>query len=103
MCSMPVHAPPFTNVLTSGPPTLRSGLLDLVHALRVAIALRLLGGVIAASFFAVGAPAALLIGYLCDKVNRRNLLFVVVILGARPEYGIIGLGFRAFQGWMPTA
>ena len=36
---------------------------------------------IAASFFAVGAPAALLVGYLCDKVNRRDMLFVVVILG----------------------
>ena len=38
----------------------------------------------AAAFFAVGAPAALLIGYLCDKFNRRNLLFIVVLLGARP-------------------
>ena len=36
----------------------------------------------AAAFFAVGAPAALLIGYLCDKYNRRNLLFIVVLLGA---------------------
>lgn len=36
----------------------------------------------AAAFFAVGAPAALLIGYLCDKMNRRNLLFAVVLLGA---------------------
>ena len=40
---------------------------------------------IAASFFAVGAPAALLVGYLCDKVNRRDMLFVVVILGALPS------------------
>ena len=43
---------------------------------------RYLGGYIAAAFFAVGAPAALFIGYLCDKMNRRNLLFIVVILGA---------------------
>lgn len=42
---------------------------------------RYLGGYIAAAFFAVGAPAALFIGYLCDKMNRRNLLFIVVILG----------------------
>ena len=26
-------------------------------------------------------------GYLCDKVTRRNLLFVVVIVGTRPAYG----------------
>jgi len=43
---------------------------------------RYLGGYVAAAFFAVGAPAALLIGYLCDKMNRRNLLFAVVLLGA---------------------
>jgi MFS family permease len=43
-----------------------------------------LGGYIAAAFFAVGAPAALFIGYLCDKMNRRNLLFVVVLLGENP-------------------
>lgn len=30
----------------------------------------------------VGAPAALLFGYLSDSVNRRNLLFVAVLLGA---------------------
>lgn len=47
---------------------------------------RYLGGYVAAAFFAVGAPAALTIGYLCDKFNRRNLLFFVVLLGARaPE------------------
>ena len=45
---------------------------------------RYLGGYIAAAFFAVGAPAALCIGYLCDKMNRRNLLFAVVILGEQP-------------------
>ncbi|CAL5223333.1 g5832 [Coccomyxa viridis] len=43
-----------------------------------------LGGYIAAAFFAVGAPAALCIGYLCDKMNRRNLLFAVVLLGEGP-------------------
>ena len=44
-------------------------------------ACRYLGGYIAAAFFAVGAPAALCIGYLSDKMNRRNLLFAVVLLG----------------------
>ncbi|CAK0784876.1 hypothetical protein CVIRNUC_008081 [Coccomyxa viridis] len=43
-----------------------------------------LGGYIAAAFFAIGAPAALFIGYLCDKMNRRNLLFAVVLLGEGP-------------------
>ena len=46
---------------------------------------RYLGGYIAAAFFAVGAPAALCIGYLCDKMNRRNLLFAVVLLGEPPN------------------
>ena len=41
-----------------------------------------LGGYIAALFFAVGAPSAMLVGYLCDRMNRRNLLFIVVVLGA---------------------
>ncbi len=41
-----------------------------------------LGGYISALFFAVGAPSALLVGYLCDHMDRRNLLFIVVILGA---------------------
>ncbi|CAL8462663.1 g2196 [Coccomyxa elongata] len=45
---------------------------------------RYLGGYVAAAFFAVGAPAALTIGYLCDKFNRRNLLFYVVLLGEGP-------------------
>lgn len=40
-----------------------------------------LGGYIAAAFYMVGAPAALLFGYLSDTVNRRNLLFVAVLLG----------------------
>ena len=46
-----------------------------------ACAARYLGGVIQGLFFAVGAPSALIVGYLCDKLNRRNLLFIVVILG----------------------
>lgn len=47
-----------------------------------------LGGYIAAAFYMVGAPAALLFGYLSDTVNRRNLLFAAVLLG----------GWRT-QGW----
>ncbi len=43
-----------------------------------------LGGVIAAAFFLLGAPAALLIGYLSDTMNRAKLLFWVVVLG-RPS------------------
>jgi predicted MFS family arabinose efflux permease len=43
-----------------------------------------LGGYIAAAFYMVGAPAALLFGYLSDTVNRRNLLFYAVILGEGP-------------------
>ncbi|MEW5311908.1 MAG: hypothetical protein WDW38_003584 [Sanguina aurantia] len=43
-----------------------------------------LGGYIMAAFFVVGAPAALLAGILADKVNRRNLLFIVVVLGEAP-------------------
>lgn len=40
-----------------------------------------LGGYVAAAFYLVGAPAALLFGYLSDTVNRRNLLFAAVLLG----------------------
>jgi MFS family permease len=43
-----------------------------------------LGGYVAATFYLVGAPAALLFGYLSDTVNRRNLLFVAVLLGEGP-------------------
>ena len=43
-----------------------------------------LGGYVAAGFYLVGAPAALLFGYLSDTVNRRNLLFAAVILGEGP-------------------
>jgi hypothetical protein len=32
-------------------------------------------------FFLVGAPAAIIMGYLSHSHNRRNLLFLVVILG----------------------
>ena len=45
---------------------------------------RLLGGVIAAAFYMVGAPAALLFGWLCDRVDRRWLLFLAVVLGEAP-------------------
>lgn len=45
---------------------------------------KFLGGYIAAGFYMVGAPAALLFGYLSDTVNRRNLLFVAVLLGEGP-------------------
>ncbi len=43
---------------------------------------RYLGGYIAAAFFGMGAPSALVIGYLSDRVNRRNLLFAIVLLGS---------------------
>lgn len=42
----------------------------------------MLGGFIAAAFYLVGAPAALLFGWLSDKVNRKRLLFAAVVLGA---------------------
>ncbi len=45
---------------------------------------RYLGGYVAAAFYMVGAPAALLFGYLSDTVNRRNLLFAAVLLGEGP-------------------
>ena len=40
-----------------------------------------LGGFISAAFFLLGAPAALIIGYLSDVTKRTHLLFWVVILG----------------------
>lgn len=40
-----------------------------------------LGGVISAAFFLLGAPAALIVGYLSDITKRTHLLFWVVILG----------------------
>ena len=43
---------------------------------------RYLGGYIAAAFYLVGAPAALLFGWLSDRVNRKRLLFAAVVLGA---------------------
>lgn len=42
---------------------------------------QLLGGAISSGFFAVGAPSALLIGWLSDRMSRRWLLFIVVVLG----------------------
>ncbi|KAK9832459.1 hypothetical protein WJX74_010797 [Apatococcus lobatus] len=45
---------------------------------------QLLGGAISSGFFAVGAPSALLIGWLSDRMSRRWLLFIVVVLGEGP-------------------
>ncbi|KAI7844379.1 hypothetical protein COHA_002177 [Chlorella ohadii] len=45
---------------------------------------RMLGGAIAAAFYMVGAPAALLFGWLSDRVNRKRLLFAAVVLGEGP-------------------
>lgn len=45
---------------------------------------RYLAGYVSAAFYMVGAPAALLFGYLSDTMNRRNLLFVAVLLGEGP-------------------
>ena len=43
-----------------------------------------LGGWVSAAFFLVGAPAALLVGYISDRVNRKHLLLWVVLLGECP-------------------
>lgn len=43
-----------------------------------------LGAYISGAFFAVGAPAALLVGYISDRVNRKWLLCGLVILGEAP-------------------
>jgi predicted MFS family arabinose efflux permease len=43
-----------------------------------------LGGALMACFFLVGAPAALIVGYLADRVRRVRLLFIVVAIGAVP-------------------
>jgi len=45
---------------------------------------RLLGGVVAALFFAVGAPAALAAGYACAQCDRVRLLALLVLLGEAP-------------------
>jgi predicted MFS family arabinose efflux permease len=45
---------------------------------------RVLGGALMACFFLVGAPAALVVGYLADRVRRVRLLFAVVAVGAVP-------------------
>ena len=42
---------------------------------------RMLGGWIAAAFYLVGAPAAILFGWLSDRVDRCRLLFAAVVLG----------------------
>ncbi len=61
---------------------------------------QLLGGAISSGFFAVGAPSALLIGWLSDRMDRRWLLFIVVILGSQifhciPPHSCA----RAWKGW----
>ncbi|GBF91667.1 MFS transporter [Raphidocelis subcapitata] len=43
-----------------------------------------LGGYVMAAFFLVGAPSAILCGYLTDKINRIHLLFVIVVVGHGP-------------------
>jgi predicted MFS family arabinose efflux permease len=43
-----------------------------------------LGGGLMACFFLVGAPAALIVGYMADRVRRVRLLFAVVAIGAAP-------------------
>lgn len=40
-----------------------------------------LGAYISGAFFAVGAPAALLVGYISDRANRKWLLCGLVLLG----------------------
>ena len=57
-----------------------------------------LGGYVAALFFFVGAPSALIVGYLSDTSNRRNLLFYVVLLGIRP-FCSTKLASSAAQAW----
>ncbi|KAF6255108.1 major facilitator superfamily domain-containing protein [Scenedesmus sp. NREL 46B-D3] len=44
----------------------------------------ILGGYLMAAFFLVGAPAALLCGYLADKHNRVLLLAAIIIIGEAP-------------------
>jgi MFS family permease len=41
----------------------------------------LLGGQLSVGFFLVGGFAAMIVGYLADRMNRRNLLAIVVIIG----------------------
>ena len=40
-----------------------------------------LGGEISLSLFVVGAPVSLIVGYYADRVNRKRLYTVVVLLG----------------------
>lgn len=58
-----------------------------------------------AAFFAVGAPAALVVGWLTDRggIKRRTLLFWVVVVGEMPcllTYWVCegGLGRVSQQG-----
>lgn len=41
----------------------------------------MLAGYLPAAFFGFGAPASLLIGWLTDVVDRRNLFVIVVVIG----------------------
>ncbi|EFN57703.1 hypothetical protein CHLNCDRAFT_142913 [Chlorella variabilis] len=59
---------------------------------------RLLGGFIAAAFFGVGAPAALLFGWLSDRVNRCRLLFAAVMLVSSIVQLSTGVGLALGQG-----
>ena len=44
----------------------------------------MLAGWVSAGFFAVGAPAALFVGWLDTYIDRVRLLFAVVLLGEGP-------------------
>ncbi|KIZ04154.1 major facilitator superfamily MFS-1 [Monoraphidium neglectum] len=43
-----------------------------------------LGGYVMAAFFMIGAPSAIICGWLTDKVNRVHLLFAIIIIGQGP-------------------
>lgn len=43
-----------------------------------------LGSFISGAFFAIGAPAALLVGYISDRFDRKWLLFILVVIGEGP-------------------
>eukprot|EP00878_Enallax_costatus_P045766 GHUV01055247.1.p1 GENE.GHUV01055247.1~~GHUV01055247.1.p1 ORF type:complete len:296 (+),score=80.51 GHUV01055247.1:482-1369(+) len=43
-----------------------------------------LGGYLMAAFFLVGAPAALVCGWLADKHNRIRLLVAIIVIGETP-------------------
>ena len=46
-----------------------------------------LGGQISVAFFCIGAPVALLAGWLGDQYSRKNLFVAVVLLGEGPCLG----------------